>query len=100
MRRTTRNTRVPTVHGHPFSQPTMPGELSREEVQTALAQVLLAKVRQDNYPSTTEMDMLEEIIPPDLVRDYVNVLLEKTLASRWPSISILRRLQRVTARLP
>jgi hypothetical protein len=78
----------------------MPGELSREEVQTALAQVLLAKVRQDNYPSTTEMDMLEEIIPPDLVRDYVNVLLEKTLSSRWPSISILRRLQRVTARLP
>jgi hypothetical protein len=78
----------------------MPGELSREEVQTALAQVLLAKVRQDNYPSTTEMDMLEELIPPDLVRDYVNVLLEKTLSSRWPSISILRRLQRVTARLP
>jgi hypothetical protein len=78
----------------------MPGELSHEEVQTALAQVLLAKVRQDNYPSTTEMDMLEEIIPPDFVRDYVNVLLEKALSSRWPSISILRRLQRVSARLP
>ena len=78
----------------------MAGDLTREKVQTALAQVLLAKVRQDNYPSATEMDMLEEVIPPDLVRDYVNVLLEKTLTSRWPSISLLRRLQRVMARLP
>jgi hypothetical protein len=78
----------------------MADDLSREDVQTALAQMLLAKVRQDNYPSATEMDMLEEVIPPDLVRDYVNVLLEKTLTSRWPSISLLRRLQRVMARLP
>ena len=78
----------------------MADDLTREDVQTALARMLLAKVRQDNYPSATEMDMLEEVIPPDLVRDYVNVLLEKTLMSRWPSISLLRRLQRVTARLP
>jgi hypothetical protein len=74
----------------------MAGDLSPEQVQTALAQVLLERVRQDNYPSSTQMDLLEEIIPPDLVRDYVNVLLEKTLVSRWPSISILRRLQRIT----
>jgi hypothetical protein len=78
----------------------MAADLSREDVQTALAKVLLERVRQDNYPSTTQMDLLEEVIPPALVRDYVNVLLEKTLTSRWPSISLLRRLQRVTARLP
>jgi hypothetical protein len=74
----------------------MADDLSREQVQTALAQVLLERVRQENYPSSTDMDMLEEIIPPDLVRDYINVLLEKALTSRWPSISILRRLQRLT----
>jgi hypothetical protein len=74
----------------------MPGDVSRDQVETALAQVLLEKVRQDNYPSTTEMDLLEEIIPPDMVRDYVNVLLAKTLSSRWPSMSILRRLLRMT----
>jgi hypothetical protein len=77
----------------------MADDLSREQVETALAQLLLAKIRQDNHPSTTEMDLLEELMPPDMVRDYVNVLLEKTLSSRWPSISILRRLQRVTQRL-
>jgi hypothetical protein len=78
----------------------MAAELSREDVQTALAKVLLERVRQDNYPSTTQMDLLEEVIPPALVRDYVNVLLEKTLTSRFPSIPVLRRLQRVTSRLP
>jgi hypothetical protein len=77
----------------------MADDLSREQVETALATVLLEKIGQDNYPSTTEMDLLEEIIPPDMVRDYVNVLLAKALSSRWPSISILRRLQRVTQRL-
>ena len=77
----------------------MPDDLSNEEVRTALAQVLLARVRQDNYPSSTQMDMLEQIIPPDLVRDYINVLLEKALTSRWPSITILRRLQRMTQAL-
>jgi hypothetical protein len=78
----------------------MAADLSRKDVQTALAKVLLERVRQDNYPSQTQMDLLEEVIPPELVRDYVNVLLEKTLTSRWPSISLLRRLQRVTSRLP
>jgi hypothetical protein len=77
----------------------MPGDLTREEVQTALAHLLLDKVRQDHYPSTTQMDMLEEILPPDLVRDYVNILLEKTLTSRFPSIPLLRRLQRITQTL-
>jgi len=77
----------------------MPDDLSREDVQTALAQVILARVREDNYPSTTQMDLLEQVIPPGLVRDYVNVLLEKVLVTRWPSISMLRRLQRVASQL-
>lgn len=99
MRRTTRRAGVPISHGHSFSYSAMPGDLTREEVQTALAHLLLDKVRQDHYPSTTQMDMLEEILPPDLVRDYVNILLEKTLTSRFPSIPLLRRLQRITQTL-
>ena len=77
----------------------MADDLSPEQVQIALARVLLERVRQENYPSTTQMDVLEEIIPPDLMRDYINILLEKTLTSRSPSISIVRRLQRMMARV-
>jgi hypothetical protein len=76
----------------------MAGDLSPEQVQTALARVLLERVREENYPSSTQMDLLEQIIPPDLVREYVNILLEKTLTSRWPSISIVRRLLRMMQR--
>lgn len=67
----------------------------RQEAQTALARLLLEKIRQDNYPSTTQMSLLEQVIPRPLVREYVNVLLEKVLVDRWPSTSMLQRLRRI-----
>jgi hypothetical protein len=68
---------------------------SREEAQTALARVLLEKIRQDPHPSTTQMAILEQTIPAPLVRDYLNILLEKVLKDPSPSISMIRRVQRV-----
>jgi hypothetical protein len=73
---------------------------SQQEVSTALAQVLLEHIRKDTYPSTTQMTILEEILPPELVRDYVNVLLEKLLMGNYPSVPMLRRVQRVAQALP
>lgn len=67
----------------------------RLEAQTALANLLLSKIRQDKYPSGTQMDLLEQIIPRQLVRDYLNVLMEKVLMDNWPSNDMLRRLSRV-----
>jgi hypothetical protein len=72
---------------------------SREEAQTALARVLIEKIRQDPYPSSTQMTILEQTIPPPLMRDYLNVLLEKVLRDSAPSIPMLRRIQRVTEQL-
>jgi hypothetical protein len=67
----------------------------RLEAQTALANLLLQKIRQDKYPSSTQMDLLEQVIPRQLVRDYMNVLMEKVLIDNWPSNSLIRRLIRV-----
>jgi hypothetical protein len=72
---------------------------SRVEVQTALSRVLLAKVREDSYPSSTYMDMLEQMLPPELLREYLNVLLEKLVTDKRPSIDMLRRVQRIGAAL-
>ncbi|HEY2603493.1 MAG TPA: hypothetical protein VGI67_18195 [Thermoleophilaceae bacterium] len=72
---------------------------SAEEAQTAIARLLLEKVRQDKYPSTTQMGMLEQILPPEFVREYLNVLLEKVLTERQPSIAMLRRLARIAQQL-
>jgi len=72
---------------------------SRLEVETALSRVLLEKVRGDAHPSTTYMDMLEQMAPPELLREYLNVLFEKLITDQRPSIDMLRRVQRIGAAL-
>jgi len=44
--------------------------------------------------SASQMAILEETLPPEL-----NVLLEKVLSDRVPSIHMLRRIQRIAATL-
>ena len=45
------------------------------------------------------MGILEETMPPEMRREYLNVLFEKVLSERIPSIQMLRRIQRVAASL-
>jgi hypothetical protein len=71
----------------------------RQEAQTALSRLLLEKVRADNHPSATQMAILEETMPPELTREYLNVLLEKVLTEKTPSTEMLRRIQRIAASL-
>ena len=70
--------------------------MTRDEAKSWLVQLLLDQVRQDQYPSTTHMNLLEQSIPPDMVEDYVHVLFEKVLTDPVPSIPMLKRIQRLT----
>ena len=70
-----------------------------EEARNAIARLLIEKVRQDKYPSTTQMEIIEQILPSYLLRDYLNVLLEKVMTDTSPSIPMLRRLTRIAAQL-
>jgi len=63
--------------------------------QTAFANILLAHIRRDRYPSVTHMQVLESIIPPSMVREYLDVLLEKVMIDRFPSIPMLKRIARI-----
>jgi hypothetical protein len=74
--------------------------MNRIESRAVLAGILLKKVREDRYPSPTEMAMIEQIIPPQLLPRYVDVLLEKVAQDNRPSISMLHRLQRVINSMP
>jgi hypothetical protein len=67
----------------------------RAEAQVAVANFLLERIRQDQYPSETMMNMLEQFIPRVMARQYVNVLLEKVVSESFPSISMLARLIRI-----
>jgi hypothetical protein len=74
--------------------------MDRIESQGVLAGVLLKKVREDSFPSSTQMSMIEQIIPPQLLPSYVEVLLEKVAQDNHPSIPMLHRLQRVINSMP
>jgi hypothetical protein len=74
--------------------------MNRMESRAVLAGVLLKRVREDRYPSATDMDMIEQIIPPQLLPRYVEVLLDKVAQDQRPSISMIHRLNRVTNSLP
>jgi hypothetical protein len=74
--------------------------MTRDEARAWFVQVLMDKVRQDQYPSATHMALIEESIPRELVDDYLEILIEKVGDDNWPSIPMLLRIQRVAESLP
>jgi hypothetical protein len=74
--------------------------MNRIESQAVLAGMLLKRVREDRYPSTTDMDTIEQILPPQLLERYVEVLFDKIAQDNRPSVEMIRRIRRVISRLP
>jgi hypothetical protein len=69
--------------------------MNQIESRAVLAGILLKRVREDRYPSATQMDLIEQVIPPQLLPRYVEFLLEKIAQENRPSISMIHRLRRV-----
>ena len=65
------------------------------EARVAYSRLLIAKVREDRYPSTAYMSVIEHVIPPEVVREYLDVLLAKVMSENHPSVPMLRRIQRI-----
>ena len=59
-------------------------------------QVLLEKVEEDPYPSTTMLDMIEQMLRPEDVETYAEILLDKIRGDRFPSIGMLSRVTAFT----
>jgi hypothetical protein len=59
----------------------------------------MERIRKDQHPSTTQMTLLEQMIPRELLDDYVAILIEKVVRDPAPSITMLHRVHRVTAML-
>jgi hypothetical protein len=70
------------------------------EARAAFANLLMEKVRADRFPSTTQMDILEQVLPAQLVPEYLEILFDKVAQDRWPSPPMLRRIQRVARSVP
>jgi hypothetical protein len=74
--------------------------MTRDEAQGWLANTLMEKVRNDRYPSATQLSIIEEVLPRAMVPDYLGVLIEKASQDNVPSIPLLRRISRVAESLP
>ena len=74
--------------------------MTRDEARGWIAEVLMDKVRNDRYASATQMSMIEELLPQEMVQEYLEVLLEKVADDQFPSIPMLQRIQRVAQTLP
>jgi hypothetical protein len=64
------------------------------DVRAELVSVLIQKIENDQYPSTTMLDMLEELLAPEDVPAYVQLLTRRIRSERFPSIPMLHRLQK------
>jgi len=71
----------------------MAGE-DNDHLHSEIFQLLLDKVREDQYPSVTQMNMLEEMLQDEDVEPYTGVLMDKVRQDTYPSIDQLRRLLR------
>lgn len=66
----------------------------RQDVHSRIFEMLLEKVREDPFPSTTHLDMLESMLrDQDEVEAYSGALIDKVSQETFPSFDHLRRLK-------
>lgn len=68
------------------------------DTRARLLDLLLEKVAEDAYPSSTMMDLIEELLQPDDVDAYAAVLMDKVSEDTYPSVSLMRRLVALSER--
>ncbi len=62
-----------------------------DDVRAQLLELLLDKVDADNYPSSTMLDIIEQLITPETAPAYADVLMAKIDGENYPSMSLVRR---------
>ncbi|MGN6606394.1 MAG: hypothetical protein ACTHMS_05205 [Jatrophihabitans sp.] len=68
----------------------------RIAMHDAVFGALLDKVRQDRYPSTQQLDLLEQHLVGHERQEFVEVLLEKVRQDRYPSMQLVHRVLRLS----
>lgn len=68
------------------------------ELHERYAEVLLDRIRSDQHPSVTHMDLFEAVAPPRQLAEYALHLMEKIESERNPSISMMYRVRKLISR--
>jgi uncharacterized membrane protein len=72
----------------------MPSQ-NQYSTRKALLDVLIEKIETDRYPSTTMLNLIEELLTPEDVPEYAEVLLSRVREDQFPSIPMLNRIHRL-----
>jgi hypothetical protein len=67
-------------------------EIDHDDARAELVATLLDKVKNDHYPSTTMLDLIEQLLTPEEQPAYVVFLQDRLRSDRYPSIPMLKRL--------
>ena len=67
------------------------------DVRGEVVDLLIERIASDRNPSVTMMNLVEELLTPDDVPAYAEVLMDKVKTERFPSISMIRRLIGLTS---
>ena len=68
-----------------------------EDARVRLLRTLLRKVSEDTYPAATMMDTIEELLQPDEVSAYTDVLLSHIENDTYPSTPMIARLRNLAS---
>jgi hypothetical protein len=71
--------------------------VSPDDARAELLATLLEKVRDDPYPSSTMLDLVEKLLTTEEEPSYVVLLQDKIRAERFPSMPLINRLTRLVA---
>jgi hypothetical protein len=71
--------------------------VTADDARAELVTTLLQKVRDDVYPSTTMLDLIENLLTPEEQPTYVVLLQDKIRSERFPSMPLLIRLSKLVA---
>ena len=66
--------------------------IDQEDARAELVATLLDKVQNDQYPSTTMLDLIESMLTPEEMPAYVVFLQDRIRSELYPSMPLLRRL--------
>jgi hypothetical protein len=75
--------------------------VAEQNLRDRFVQILLDRIRAEPYPSLAQMDLFEATVAsPEQLAEYLEALMEKVESTRFPSLTMMRRIQRIAARLP
>jgi hypothetical protein len=75
--------------------------VAEQNLRERFVQILLDRIRAEPYPSLAQMDLLEATVTsPEQLAEYLEALMEKVETTRFPSLTMMRRIQRIAAQLP